>query len=339
MKVLYAIQSTGNGHISRAKEFIPYLERRFQFDVILSGPKSKVSLDYPVKKHFKGLTLHYSKTGGINWLKTLRKNNFFQFIKDVLSLRVQDYDLVITDFEPVSAWSCYLKGVLCFGLSNQVSIWQKEAPKLKKPYRNAVKYLKYFAPTQHEYGLDYEKFSDNIFSPIIRSKVRYTKSTKGGGIVVYLPAYGLENITACLEKFTEQRWHVFSNAVNEKSKQGNITLHPIDGNKFMKCMAKADGVITNAGFATTSEALFLGKPLLVVPMKGQVEQSYNATVLKKLGITVLKKLNKKNIHVLEDWLVHPKTVKLDFENDIYRLVDQIALDFIKRKFKAHEFFS
>ena len=47
------------------------------------------------------------------------KNNFFQFIRDVFSLRVQEYDLVITDFEPVSAWACKLRGVLCFGLSNK----------------------------------------------------------------------------------------------------------------------------------------------------------------------------------------------------------------------------
>ena len=42
MKVLYAIQSTGNGHICRAKELIPHMSRRFQFDVIISGPKPQL---------------------------------------------------------------------------------------------------------------------------------------------------------------------------------------------------------------------------------------------------------------------------------------------------------
>ena len=66
MKVLYAIQSTGNGHISRAKEIIPYLERRFNLDIMLSGPKNHLDLGYPNKNHFQGLTLHFNKSGSIN---------------------------------------------------------------------------------------------------------------------------------------------------------------------------------------------------------------------------------------------------------------------------------
>ena len=97
MKVLYAIQSTGNGHISRAKEIIPYLERRFQFDIMLSGPKNELDLGYPIKYHFKGVTFFYDKKGAINWPKTVFKNNILQFAKDVFSLRVQEYDLILTD--------------------------------------------------------------------------------------------------------------------------------------------------------------------------------------------------------------------------------------------------
>jgi hypothetical protein len=40
MKVLYAIQGTGNGHISRANEIIPILERRVNLDVLVSGKNS-----------------------------------------------------------------------------------------------------------------------------------------------------------------------------------------------------------------------------------------------------------------------------------------------------------
>ena len=131
MKVLYAIQTTGSGHISRAKEFIPLLERRFQFDVILSGPPVQLDLGHPVKKHYRGLTLYTYKNGGINWIKTLFKNNLWQLFRDIVKLRFQDYDLVITDFEPISAWASLFKGVLCFGMSNQISLWQKGVTKPK----------------------------------------------------------------------------------------------------------------------------------------------------------------------------------------------------------------
>ncbi len=332
MKVLYAIQSTGNGHISRAKELIPFLERRFQFDVMLSGPKNKLDVGYPIKHHFKGLTLHYSKNGGIHWRKTFLGNNLFQFIRDVFSLRVQDYDLVITDFEPVSAWACKLRGVLSFGLSNQISLWQKKVPKPKKKPPVALKYLQYFAPTNLEYGFHYQKFNKRTFLPIIRTKLRELKVTKGGGIVVYLPAYDLHHITEVLSLFPAINWNVFTQEIKEETQQGSIYIRPINEDHFLKALAQSDGVITNAGFATTSEALYLGKPLLTIPMRGQIEQNYNAFALKKMGATVLKKLSVDKAKRIANWLDNPKVVQVNFENDLNYLVDQIALDYIKSKY-------
>ena len=57
MKVLYAIQGTGNGHISRANEIIPILERRVSLDVLVSGKNSTLKLNYPVKYNFNGISL------------------------------------------------------------------------------------------------------------------------------------------------------------------------------------------------------------------------------------------------------------------------------------------
>ena len=48
MKILYAIQGTGNGHISRANEIIPVLERRVTVDILMSGNESSLKLNYPI---------------------------------------------------------------------------------------------------------------------------------------------------------------------------------------------------------------------------------------------------------------------------------------------------
>ena len=53
MKILYGIQTTGNGHLTRAKEVISILKKRAEVDVVLSGPDdNKISLNHPVKKHY-----------------------------------------------------------------------------------------------------------------------------------------------------------------------------------------------------------------------------------------------------------------------------------------------
>ena len=332
MKVLYAIQTTGNGHICRAKEMIPYLERRFQFDVILSGPKNQLDLGYPIKNHFQGLTLYYTDSGAIHWIKTLFKNNFIRFVKDVLSLPIHEYDLVISDFEPVASWASKIRGVLCFGISNQISLWQKKVPKPEKKYTSVVKCLKYFAPSDCEYGIHYQKFDKRIYAPILRSKVRTLVPATGGGIVVYLPAYHRNVIQTFLSDFPFVTWHVFTATVQSTTQQGTLFLHPIDEDNYLKRLAQADGVITHAGFTTTAEALFLKKPLLVIPIRGQIEQQYNAAALKKLGVCVLKQLTASNSEAIADWLQYPNRIQATFENELKELVDRMAIDYIKITF-------
>jgi predicted glycosyltransferase len=41
MKVLYAIQGTGNGHLSRAEDIVPQLRKRCQVDILVSGTQSQ----------------------------------------------------------------------------------------------------------------------------------------------------------------------------------------------------------------------------------------------------------------------------------------------------------
>ena len=96
---------------------------------------------------------------------------------------------------------------------------------------------------------------------------RSIKVTQGGGIVVYLPAYDLENITQVLTLFPKVQWIVFSKEIKQKTTKGLLNFCPINEDHFLSELAQCDGVITNAGFTTTSEALFLGKPLIAIPMR------------------------------------------------------------------------
>ena len=334
MKVLYAIQTTGNGHLSRAKEFIPYLERRFQVDVVLSGPKHGLSLDRPIKHHYKGLTLFHTQKGGIHWVETIFKNNILQFIIDLFRAPVHQYDLVINDYEPITAWSCKLHGVLCFGLSNQFSLWQKKFPDSKKKWTRKLSYLRFFAPVKYGYGLHYKAFDNNIYHPIIRSKIRHLAPTLGGGIVVYLPAHPLEEIIKVISTLEGTQFKIFSKDIIAFSAFNNYSLHPINETAFISALAAADGVITNAGFTTTAESIFLNKPLMVVPMRGQVEQQYNAYTLKKMGVAVVKHFDVSQQSKIEKWIKKPKNKRVLFHNNLHQLVDQISLDYIKIKYNS-----
>src|ERR1043165_6676758 len=89
-------------------------------------------------------------------------------------------------------------------------------------------------------------------------------------------------------------------------------------------MASATGVLCNAGFGVTSEALFLKKKLLVIPMKTQYEQQCNAAMLKSMGVPVMKKLKKKYHHKIEDWLADKKIVQVNYPDITGKIIDTIV---------------
>ena len=70
MKILYAIQGTGNGHLSRARDIIPILQQKGELDILVSGIQADVDLPYPVKYRFKGLSFIFGKNGGIDLIAT-----------------------------------------------------------------------------------------------------------------------------------------------------------------------------------------------------------------------------------------------------------------------------
>ncbi len=155
MKILYAIQGTGNGHLSRARDIIPILQEKGELDILVSGIQADVELPYPVKYKFKGLSFIFGKKGGIDLLATYQKSNLKQLYKEIKSLPVEEYDLVINDFEPVSAWACKMKNKACIGLSHQAAVINKKSPKPKKKDMVGRAVLNNYAPVSASYGVPF----------------------------------------------------------------------------------------------------------------------------------------------------------------------------------------
>ena len=97
MKVLYGIQLTGNGHVTRSTQLIKSLiDNGFQVDIITSGNNSQIKLPFKVKKHFQGISMYYNHKGGIDWRLTFKNANVKQFFKDI-KYDVGEYDLIISN--------------------------------------------------------------------------------------------------------------------------------------------------------------------------------------------------------------------------------------------------
>lgn len=323
MKILYAIQGTGNGHLSRAMDVIPCLQKHGEVDILVSGIQADLSLQFEVKYRLKGMSFIFGKRGGVNLLKTLAKTNIRKLVREVKSLPIEKYDLVINDFEPVSAWACYLANKSSIALSHQAAVISPNAhqPEHAEPMGRFI--LHNYAPASTRYGFNFQEEGDTIFTPVIRQQVRDLQVTDKGHYTVYLPSYDDARLIARLSVFHDVKWEIFSKHNKRPREIGNITIQPINNEKFIQSMASSTGVLCGAGFETPAEALFLGKKLLVIPMKNQYEQHLNAAALKAMGVPVVKSLKPKYALAIAEWLESDERIAVDYPDNTQAIIDMI----------------
>jgi uncharacterized protein (TIGR00661 family) len=323
MKILYAIQGTGNGHLSRAREIIPILQKKGELDLLISGTQADVELPYPVKYRFKGLCFIFGKKGGIDVMATYKKSNLKRLFREIKSLPVENYDLVISDFEPVSAWACRRKHKHCVGLSHQAAVIDKNAPKPDKNDLIGKSILRNYAPVSRAYGFHFATYSKEIFTPVIRSEIRSPSAITNPHYTIYLPSYSDKRIIRVLSEIKNIEWQVFSKHSKETYRYKNLFIRPIENNAFIESLISCTGILCGAGFETPAEALFLKKKLLVIPMKGQYEQQCNAAALALMGVPVLKSLKEKHLEKIKIWTRSLQSISVKYVDMTEDIIDMV----------------
>ena len=323
MKILYAIQGTGNGHLSRAREIIPILQKKGELDLLISGTQADVDLPHPVKYRFKGLCFIFGKKGGVDVMATYRKSNLKRLYEEIKSLPVENYDLVINDFEPVSAWACRRKNKHCVGLSHQAAVIHPNAPKPKKTDLLGKAILRNYAPVSVSYGFHFANYSEDIFTPVIRSEIRIPKAEIKSHYTVYLPSYSDKRIIGVLSEIKNIDWQVFSKHNKKIYREGNLFIRPIENDTFIQSLLSCTGILCGAGFETPAEALYLKKKLLAIPMKGQYEQQCNAAALATLGVPILKSLKNKHLGKIKSWTMKPQSIPVLYPDITEKIIDQV----------------
>ncbi|RZK20262.1 MAG: glycosyl transferase [Flavobacterium sp.] len=319
MKILYAIQGTGNGHVSRAREIVPLLQQHGEVDLLISGTQVDVKLAQEIKYNFHGFSFIFGKKGGVDHYKTWKNMNLPQFRKDMKAIPLKDYNVILNDFEPISAWACRLQGIESVSLSHQASFKSKKVPRPKTVDWGKL-ILSRYAPTTHHIGFHFDRYDDFIYKPVIRSEIRQLVPTNLGHYTVYLPAIDDKNLVNVLKQIPQVRWDVFSKHTKLAYNDGNVFVEPINNEKFNQSMASCEGVFTGGGFEGPAEALYLGKKLLVAPMRFQYEQQCNAYALKQFGLPVIWGSNHNWVPILKDFVAKPQEHQFDFPDETAAII-------------------
>jgi uncharacterized protein (TIGR00661 family) len=321
MKIFYAIQGTGNGHLSRAIQLYPYLKEYGNVDFFLSGSNADLNVNLPIKYRSQGLSLHYKTTGGLDYKKMITSAST-HFFKEAHDLPVEKYDFVINDFESITSIACKKKKVKSVQFGHQASFHSKQTPRVQKfdPIGNFV--LDHFATSSDYLGLHFQTYDENVYNPIIKDEIIESTPINDGHVTVYLPQYSKSFLEPYLLECKDVHFEVFTKEVSKIECFKNICYFPINNNQFSNSLIRCHGMITAGGFEAPAESMYLNKKLMCCPILNHFEQESNAFAASKMGVVVIKKIDQNFIKTFEDWYQNQRPVKLDLQHstkDIGRL--------------------
>ena len=322
MKILYSVQATGNGHISRAMELLPYLQHYGEVDIFLSGSNSTLELNGLVKYRSKGVSLFYTCEGKLNYSKTLFSCSPLRIRKEIKDLPVEKYDLVINDFECITALACSLKKIPSINFGHQASFYSAQTPRPKEKSKAGEWILKNYARASMYIGLHFQRYDGFIFPPVIKKNIRKAAPADKNYYTVYLPSYCEHVLEKYFHRLSPYRFYIFSWQTKQTKKSGNITFIPVDKRLFDEALISCSGIITGGGFETPAEALKLQKKLMVIPINGQYEQQCNAAALEQLGITKIDKLDDDFNNQFEKWAASPP-VKANYDHSTEWIIEEV----------------
>ena len=295
-RILYGVSGEGSGHSSRSREILP--------DLIEHGHEVRVATyargidnlaaDYDCIE-IEGLTI-VSRDNKVSHIGTVIENlsRMPRLGRRWMQLRREGFrefkpDVVITDFEPMTAYLARLNGIPLLTVDNQ----------------QRMRYMQYDPPP----GMSLDRFmtvaviagmvprpdascvtafvigepkNDHtwIFPPLVRRRVRTASPTDGDHILIYTTS-GYDTLNHVAKSFPDAHFIVYGSGRDDR--EGNLQFRLPSRDGFLKDLLAAKAVMATAGFTLISESLYLGKPYLALPIKGQFEQQLNAWQLEQSG--------------------------------------------------------
>lgn len=155
-----------------------------------------------------------------------------------------------------------------------------------------------------------------VCPPLLRRELRQVIPERGSFILAYMVNDGYaRQIIDWHEQNRNVEVHCFwdrKDEPDEKSIHKNLIFHQLDAGKFLSMMSKCAGLATTAGFESVSEAMFLGKPVLMIPVEGQYEQACNALDAVSAGAGIID--NSFNLTRLLEFLPEYKSAEDRFKS-------------------------
>jgi uncharacterized protein (TIGR00661 family) len=294
-RILYGISGQGFGHAMRSKVILDYLIKQgHEVEVLTHGQAYPYLKDFFSCHEIFGLHLVY-KENKVDYLATILQDTkkFPEAVKSfrAMSKLVQSFkpQIVFSDYEPMSALLSHLNRLSLVSVGNHHFITNTKIKYPKKYMRDfvAVKVVTE-AMTPHADAYLVTTFAKEqvkgkktfLFPPIVQAEVRQLKPQTDDYIMMYLTSK-YEGLIKTLKAIKSEKFVLYG--YNIAKQDENVEFKEFSRQGFLSDLKDCKAVIANAGFTFMSEALYLGKPYLAIPISKQFEQIINAIYLERLG--------------------------------------------------------
>jgi uncharacterized protein (TIGR00661 family) len=303
MKILYGVVGEGMGHAMRSRVILEHLlAQGHELEIMASGR----AVDFLGKRfsdvnRIHGLHMIYEENrvrlGRTLWSNVLSgagglpKNiaAYFELIGDFHP------DCVISDFESWTYFYGKAHSLPTISIDNmQVINRCSHPPEVLEGHEGDFQLTKAFVKSKLPFCDRYlittfffpevRKDRTKLFPPILRPEILGSRVTTGDHVLVYQTAEGNEALAGVLGRSgVECRVYGMRRGITEEQVEGNVRYQPFSEDGFIADLASCRAVVAGGGFTLMGEAVFMGKPMLAIPVGKQFEQILNARYLERLG--------------------------------------------------------
>jgi uncharacterized protein (TIGR00661 family) len=302
MRILYGVVGEGMGHATRSRVVLEHLTRHHDVHIVVSGrAREYLAKRFEHVHNIWGFTIQYGENSVKKWQTVLENlkgavTGWPQNVKTYFDL-VESFapDVVISDFESFSYLFARRHGLPVISVDNMqiINRCQHDSELIgeheasfelirsivKSKLPGAFHYLisTFFYPPVH-------KQRTTLAPSILRPEILTAKSEPGEHLLVYQTAPGNTALMEALKQTgVECRVYGFRRDLTADLRDGTLLFRPFSEAGFIDDLRTARAVVGGGGYTLMSEAVYLHKPMLSVPVAGQFEQVLNGLYLEKLG--------------------------------------------------------
>jgi uncharacterized protein (TIGR00661 family) len=362
-KLLYGISGIGTGHTYRQLPLLQHFAKKHRIVMFTYGESYRFYSKY--FRHSKNVSVLKvaipfiaGNKNGLDFNATMKakqnKNKDFLTVNWKALAKagrlIGRPDLVITDYEPLSAQYAYAYDAPLVTIDQQSKYLFGKFPETLsgQGFKDEIMRLSMFFPKAEAriacsfFNVAREQGAKEvlIFPPTLKDRITSLKRRhSSNSILVFISSQrefvqDTRKVFRIFASIRNMQFHVFMRGIKRfSSLPQNVMLYEQGDNRFYKILQECAGIVSTAGHMLLSEAMYLGIPVYAIPL-GVYEQHMNAYIIDKhhFGVSC-PRIDKSNMsRFIQNIPLFERAIKQDKKVLLRRPGQKEIINYLEKRF-------